>query len=552
MAESPILQRDGRPFKTADLTEELAAPTLTGVRSVWTQSIAAGMTPARLAMILQAAADGNAHDYLSLAEEMEERDPHYAAVLGTRKRAISGLPPMVEAASDDAADTKLADAVRELVRRPAFGYLVDDQLDALGKGYSVSEIMWDRSGKTWEPQSYRHRDPRFFMFDDASGLQKLGLLDDSQPGQPLPMPAYKFITHVPRLKSGIPLRGGLARLVAFGWLCKAYTMKDWVAFAEVYGMPLRLGRYGPGASERDVSILRQAVANIGSDAAAVLPRSMEIEFEQISSGGGSSTDLFERLADWVDRQTSKAVLGQTMTTDAQSTGLGSNQAGVHNDVRGDITVADARQLSDTINRDLVRPYIDLNYGPQRAYPKLDLQVIEPEDLQSLVAALDKLVPLGLKVGMSTIRDKFGLPDPDADEELLGPAQPATPPVPPSGDQPPPVPEASARNSASNPVKTAVEKALNRAGAPTDDIDDLTDELASEDDWEAQLEPLIDPIERLAAEVASADEFRARLPELLERMDAGQLIERLADATFRARGLGDAGDAQTGQDKRNGE
>ncbi|ROO28237.1 DUF935 domain-containing protein [Salinisphaera orenii] len=532
MAESPILQRDGRPFETTELTEELAAPTLTGVRSVWTQGVAAGMTPARLASILQAAADGNAHDYLTLAEEMEERDPHYAAVLGTRKRAVSGLPVHVEAASDDGPGVKLADAVRELVRRPAFGYLVDDQLDALGKGYSVSEILWDRSGATWEPMAYKHRDPRFFEFTDASGLEKLGLLDDSQPGQPLPMPGYKFVTHVPRLKSGIPLRGGLARLVAFGWICKAYTMKDWIAFAEVYGMPLRLGRYGPGASERDVSILRQAVANIGSDAAAVLPRSMEIEFQDVASGGGSgNTDLFERLADWVDRQTSKGVLGQTMTTDAQSAGLGSNQAGVHNEVRGDILAADAKQLSDTLNRDLVRPYIDLNFGPQPAYPRIELQVIEPEDIEGLTKALERLVPLGLRVGGSTMRDKLGLPDPDDDEEVLTPPQGA-----PSG--PPP-----ALNRRSTRDRSGLETALNRtdAPAPADAIDDLTEALAGDDEWEEQLEPLIDPIEQLAAEVDSPEAFRARLPELLERMDAGELLEKLANATFRARGLGDAND-----------
>ena len=35
--------------------------------------------------------------YLVLAEEMEEKDPHYASVLGVRKRAVSGITPIVEA-----------------------------------------------------------------------------------------------------------------------------------------------------------------------------------------------------------------------------------------------------------------------------------------------------------------------------------------------------------------------------------------------------------------------------------------------------------------------
>ncbi|MEQ9132662.1 MAG: DUF935 domain-containing protein [Salinisphaeraceae bacterium] len=520
MADSQIVDRHGQPIKRADLTREIAAPSLTGVRSVWTQSIAGGLTPSRLASLLQAAADGQAHDYLTLAEEMEERDPHYSATLGVRKRAVSGLDAVVESASEESRDEELAEAVRALVRRPAFGYLVDDSLDALGKGYSVCEIMWDRSGPKWWPAEFKHRDPRWFEYDET--LEHLGLLDDDHPGRAQPLAPYKFVVHAPRLKSGVALRGGLARLVAFSWICKAYTLKDWVAFAEVFGMPLRLGRYGPGATEDDVAILRNAVANIGSDAAAVLPESMRIEFEQVASATGGH-ELFQRLAEWLDGQISKAVLGQTMTTDAQSSGLGSNQASVHNEVRGDILASDARQLSDTLNRDLVRPFIDLNWGTQENYPRLELQVLEPEDLSSLVNALDKLVPLGLRVGASTIRDKFGLPDPADDEEVLTP--PETAPAPP----------------ALNRARSHLQRALNRDSGPADDVDQLTDDLAGDDEWEEQLEPLIDPIERLAADAADEDEFRRRLPELLEQMDATALIERLADATFRARGLGDATD-----------
>lgn len=516
--DSMILDRRGQPFKRGDLTREIAAPSLTGVRSVWTESLAAGLTPSRLAALLQTAAQGQARDYLTLAEEMEERDPHYSAVLGVRKRAVSGLPVHVEAASEETGDVKLADAVRDLVRKPEFGYLVDDALDALGKGYAVCEIIWTR-GAQWWPAAYKHRDPRFFEYDQT--LAHLGLLDDEAPGRALPLAPYKFVVHAPRLKSGVALRGGLARLVAFAWICKAYTLKDWIAFAEVFGMPLRLGRYGANATEDDVAVLRNAVANIGSDAAAVLPESMKIEFEQVASATGGH-ELFQRLAEWIDGQVSKAVLGQTMTTDAQAAGLGSNQANVHNEVRADILISDARQLSDTLNRDLVRPFIDLNWGAQKQYPRIELQVVEPEDLASLVTALEKLVPLGLKVGEATIRDKFGLPDPGDDEELLGPAGP------------------TAGKPALNPAQNRLQRALNRAAAPADEIDALAEDGA--DEWQEQLAPIIDPIERLAAGAADAEEFRARLPELLGAMDASELIARLAAHTFRARGLGDATDA----------
>ena len=272
---------DGRPVRKRDLTREAGRPTLTGVRQTWRhESVASGLTPRRLAAILRTADDGDGRqrDYLTLAEEIEERDPHYAAVLGVRKRAVSGLEPSVEAATDDAGDIELADAVRGLIQEPAFGELLDDCLDALGKGFSAVEIIWER-GAEWWPARYEWRDPRFFTFDREDG-RTLRLLDEADSFRGLDLAPYKWIVHVPRLKSGLPMRGGLARLVAISYMVKAYTVTDWTAFAEVFGMPLRLGRYGPNATEADIHKLITAVANLGTDAAAVLPDSMRVEFHR--------------------------------------------------------------------------------------------------------------------------------------------------------------------------------------------------------------------------------------------------------------------------------
>ena len=85
-----------RPIDMAKLRGEQAAPTLTGVRNILSGHPAQGLTPARLARLLREAEDGDATRYLELAEEMEEKDLHYLAVLGTRKRAVSQLDITVE------------------------------------------------------------------------------------------------------------------------------------------------------------------------------------------------------------------------------------------------------------------------------------------------------------------------------------------------------------------------------------------------------------------------------------------------------------------------
>ncbi|WP_040728234.1 DUF935 domain-containing protein [Thiomicrorhabdus sp. Kp2] len=520
---SNIVDYRGEPIKVKSLTDEVARPSMTGVRQVWnTDTIAGGLTPERLAQVLESANQGDNYDYLTLAEEMEEREPHYGSVLGTRKRAIEGVKPAVESAADDAQSIKIADAVRRLVKHESFARLVQDCVDALGKGYAVSEILWNR-GSVWTPREYKWRDPRHFQFsrDDAHTLR---LRDEQDLLNGISLPAYKFVVHIPRLKSGIPARGGLARLAAATYMCKQYTLTDWMAFAEVYGMPIRIGKHGNNATENDIRTLINAVANIGTDAAAVIPESMNIDFVDGRKSG--SNDTFERLAKYLDKQISKAVLGQTMTTDD---GSSQAQANVHNDVRIDILESDLNQLESTINRDLIKPFIDLNFGVQGDYPKVVWSLPEAENIEAMVNALKELVPLGLKVSASVVRDKIGLPDPAEDDEILGKADA--------------LPQQSALNhqACQCPSCHTQDKAINaQQTAEVDDLDDLDDlEKEAMQDWQPQIQAVINPIEQALTASVSLEDFLQKLPGLVESIESSELIIKLAEQTFKARGLGDS-------------
>lgn len=510
--KTKILDKSGRPYEI-DPGAEIASPSLFGPRRVWNaDSMADGLTPEVLAGILQAANSGSHHDYLTLAEEMEEREPHYGSVLGTRKRAVSGLEIQVEAAGEDAAAQRQADEIRALTEKPAFRGLVGDLLDALGKGYSVCEIIWDRGG-AWTPVKYIWRDPRFFVFADDDD-QTLRLADEADYVNGVELPPHKFIIHRPKLKAGIPARSGLARLAAASYMCKSFTLADWMSFCELFGLPIRVGRYGKNASPSDVDILAGALASLGSDAMAVIPDSMKIEFiDRAKSAGGDK--LFQNLAEWLDRQTSKAVLGQTMTADA---GSSRSQAEVHNEVRHDIKKADAGDVCDTLNRDLVKPYIDFNHGVQAACPKIKIIVPEPVNVKTLSEALDKLVPLGLKVSAREVRGKIGLKDPGEDDELLAPVSPAAP----------------ARNT------RAALNARTPDDAPYAPAPDEDDPLEP-GEWERLMAPVVDPVSALAHDCDDYDEFLRRLPDLLDDMDPEAVVERLAWETFMARAEGDAND-----------
>ncbi len=493
-----ILDQYGRAVRRQLLDKEVAAPALTGIRSLWNfGQVTSGLTPAGLARMLLDAAEGDPTAYLTLAEEMEERDPHYESVLATRKRAVSGLPVVVEAASDDAHDVELADRVRELFARRGVRALLQDLMDAVGKGFAVVETIWDRTSTPWTPARYEWRDPRFFQFDLAT-RREVRLRDEADMLNGLPLEPYKFLVHNPRLKSGIPIRGGLARVAAWSWMFKSFGIKDWLAFAEVFGMPLRLGKYPAGETQDNVDILRMAVTNLGTDASAVIPEGMQIEFQELANVAGGA-DLFERLAKYFDAQISKAVLGQTMTTDD---GSSLAQAQVHNEVRLDLRDADADQLEETLERDLVIPFCVLNFGPQKAYPRLCLREPESADVGMLTEALAKLVPLGLRVEASEVRDKLGFSDPAEGAECLGGQQSATPvqqsanPVQPALA---PASNAAAPRPAFTPDQQALEALVARVmpdavaatAAMGRDIDALIRKATSVEDLQALLAAYLD-------------------------------------------------------------
>lgn len=182
-----------------------------------------------------------------------------------------------------------------------------------------------------------------------------------------------------------------------------------------FGYPLRLGKYSPKATEDDINTLRRAVASIGSDFGAVIPESAILEIIE-SKTTQSTLDTYEKLAQFVNKEISKLVLGQTMTNEE---GASYSQAQVHNEVRGDIAKSDIRQIMETLNSQLIVPYCKFNFGELETYPKLELFKPDIDNIELIINAVANLSDKGLKVKASEIRAKLGLSEPAEDDEVVG-------------------------------------------------------------------------------------------------------------------------------------
>ena len=514
-----LLDQFGRPIDKSLLRRGLAGPTLSGVRPVYRSFDLQSADPRRIAYILREAESGDPMRYLELAEEMEERDLHYLSVLNTRRRQVAQLKVSVEPADESDDAEKDAELLRGWLKRQEIADELIDLLDAIGKGFAVCEIMWDFSESQWMPARLEYRLPQWFRYDYETGT-RLQRRDDTR--QWAELEPGKFVVHEHKAKSGIAMRGGLARCVVWAWAFKNFGIRDWLRFIEAYGHPIRLGKYDKGSSDPERDLLLRAVANVASDFSAIIPESMAVEFIG-SQGTGVRSDLYKDLLAYMDAAISKAVLGQTLTT--QEGESGSYSLGqVHDEVRADIERSDARQLAATLTNAVGRPIILLNRGHpgRRGFPRFIIGREDEYDPAAMADALSKLLPHGLRVKAQQVRMRLGLDDPEEDDEIL-----------------------SGSAESDNPMLSALSRTLARQGARSGrSIDAAIEDLLKDDGWEPLMEPMIEPaLAEASAALARGESlagFRDRLPALFADMGDARLVETLGRMGFSARLSGDAG------------
>jgi len=494
----------GRVIRAMDLTEDVAGAKVGGVRQAFSGHPADGLTPQRLANILRAAAQGEPEAYFELAEDIEERDLHYAAVMATRKRSVAQLPITVISASDSAEHSKHAELVQSWVDDEILRASMFDMLDAIGKGISVMEIDWQYRLGTLSPRQLIWRTPRWFTFDQDDG--ETVLLREGVGG--VALAPHKFIVHRHKTKSGLTIRSGIARVACWAWMFKAFTVKDWAIFCQNFGQPIRIGKYGRGATEAEKDVLWRAVSGIAGDCAAIIPREMMIELTEVGSKG-TSTDMYERRADWHDRQISKLVLGQTTTTDAVSGGHAVAQE--HRLVQEDIERSDALSISATLNAQLIPNMVAFNFGPQDHYPKIRIGRPDEVPLKEFSEAFDKLARHGLTAEESYLRDRLGIPAPKSGAVLVG------------GRAPEPMAEAS--KPGHETTRQSFDRLFTSAHARDgrDAVGILTDRL--EQDAAGAMTGMIDEVRQALMQATDLRDAAERLAAL--GLDQDQLTEAMA-------------------------
>ena len=420
-----ILGPDGLPITTEALSEPQTSHYSHLQRELQTHPTR-GLTPSKLASILDQAEQGDLLAQFDLYEDMEEKDGHIAAELGKRRRALLVDWSVVPPDNPTPAEKRNAELLAELVGEIAdFEDVLFDVTDAIGKGFSCCENEWHKPGKYWVPKTITHR-PQSWFTVHRGYRQQLRLRSnttvDGIVGEPLQ--PFGWITHVHKAKSGYLERTAMFRQLVWPYLFKNYSVGDLAEFLEIYGIPVRIGKYPSGASEKEKMTLLRALVGIGHNAAGIIPAGMELDFLDAATGDPKA---FELMLNWCERTQSKVILGGTLTSGADGKSSTNALGNVHNEVRKDLRDSDIRQVGSTITRDLLYPLAVLNgLAPDgmRRCPVFRLDVGETEDIKVYAEALPKLVNVGFQIPVQWAQEKVGIPQPEDGEPVLQATSPA--------------------------------------------------------------------------------------------------------------------------------
>ena len=217
-------------------------------------------------------------------------------------------------------------------------------------------------------------------------------------------------------------RGFGARDVAwFMWLAKQEVLQDALTFAERYAVGVRIGWYPMGNADGR-AVMENVLANLVNDNSVLLPKTgddklYDIEIKEPAAGG--NLGVFMEMLNWLSGKLKECIVGQNLSSETASTGLGSGVAELQGSTLARIARFHADSLADSLTRDVVRVIAKMVGASDTEAAKLNFRFSEERvDISERLDAIAKYIELGGKVLDNEVRDMLGLGDPKPGEAVL--------------------------------------------------------------------------------------------------------------------------------------
>jgi hypothetical protein len=141
-------------------------------------------------------------------------------------------------------------------------------------------------------------------------------------------------------------------------------------------------------------------------------------YDRIEPSMAGAEALKSIIVEYFGHLLKRYILGQTLTTEASNTGMGSNQADIHLGTFFSIVKYDATLLEETITTELIEPMIRYNFPWAVNIPfafKIDT---ESDNAKEKLEAWNSAYQMGLKLKAQEVYDLIGATKPAIGDEVL--------------------------------------------------------------------------------------------------------------------------------------
>jgi len=448
-------------------------------------------------------------------------DAHVDSTVQSRMSGVTANEWDIEEGESSRKARRAADWAREFFEGFDMEAIQEEMLEAVLLGFAPLEVIWEKAEGRWIPATLKGKPQEWFGFDQENNLRFL-TKENMVEGELLP--PYKFLLVRSRASYQNPYGQRVLSRCFWPVAFKKGGLKFWVAFTEKYGMPWVIGKHPRGAPDSERNDLLDGMEEMVQDGVAVIPDDSSVEIISDASRGASA-ELYERLVDVCNAEISKAVLGQTLTTEMSSKGGAYAASETHMEVRGDLVERDKKLVAGAFNR-LIDWACDLNF-PDVVRPFFRWQ--EEEALQTERAERDKaLAEQGVRFGKKYYSRIYNIPEEEFEVDQAAAGDDGQAAGRPAGEPPAdalPVTskeaEAGAEFAAGGDCWTPEQQA----------IEELVDTSASAADL--ILQKIVEAILREAEAADSLEELAERVLVLYPELDVTELAELLGNARFSA-------------------
>ena len=145
---------------------------------------------------------------------------------------------------------------------------------------------------------------------------------------------------------------------------------------------------------------------------------MSYGVERIENGMAGVDQLKSILIDFFSHSIKRYILGQTLTSEADSSGGGNDLAAIHLNTFMQIVRYDCTNLQETIDRELLQPLIEFNFPEMKGTPlhfKIDT---EAADVESKLQAWQTAWQMGVKLKANDVYNMIGAVMPRQNDDVL--------------------------------------------------------------------------------------------------------------------------------------